>query len=410
MARVRAAGAAAVRVAFVHPELGLGGAERLVLDAAAELRARGHRVVVLTTRRDPARAFPEAVDGSLDVRVHGRALPAHVAGRLRAPCAIARMAWLAVALRRLDERPDVVVCDLVAHVIPLLRRAARAPVVLYCHHPDRLLAPSTTGAFEWYRRPIDRLEELGTAAADHVLVNSEFTARRMREAFPRIAVSPSVVHPGVARSECPDLPDEPAPGPVVVLAIGRFAPEKHLDLAVDALAALRSRLAAPAFARVHLVLAGGYDARLREQGETVAMLEHRIRTHGLATQVELRLSPSEDERRALLASCRLLLHTQPGEHFGYAPVEAMAAGRPVIAIASGGPAETVKDGETGILCAPTSDAIADAMARLLGDDATAACMGRAGRARVAARFSRATFGARLDAILGDVVANRRPGT
>jgi alpha-1,3/alpha-1,6-mannosyltransferase len=395
-----------VNVAFVHPELGLGGAERLVLDAATELGARGHRVVVLTSRRDPARAFPEAVDGSVDVRVHGGWIPAHVAGRLRAPCAIARMAWLASALRRLGDRPDVVVCDLVAHVIPLLRRAARAPIVLYCHHPDRLLAPPAGAARRAYRRPIDRLEERGTAAADRVLVNSAFTAARLRSAFPQIAVAPIVVHPGVAPSDCPDLPDDPPPGPVVVLVVGRFAPEKQHGLAVDALAALRARLAPAVFARVRLLLAGGYDARLREQREVVASIEAAIGTHGLAGQVTLGLSPSDAERRALLAGCRIVLHPQPDEHFGYVPVEAMAAGRPVIAIASGGPAETVADGETGLLCAPTADAIADAMARLVTDPAAAARMGRAGRVRAASRFSRAAFGARLDAVLRDAAAGR----
>lgn len=395
-----------MNVAFVHPELGLGGAERLVLDAATELRGRGHRVVVLTTRCDPARAFPEAVDGSVDVRVHGRWIPAHVAGRLRAPCAIARMAWLASALRRLGEPPDVVVCDLVAHVIPLVRRASRAPVVLYCHHPDRLLAPRSGGAMRAYRRPIDWLEERGTAAADRVLVNSEFTATRLRAAFPRIALAPRVVHPGVAPNECPDLPDEPPPGSVVVLVVGRFAPEKRHGLAVEALVALRARVTPAAFERVRLVLAGGYDARLREQRETVASLEASIRAHGLVERVTLRLSPADAERRTLLADCRVVLHPQPDEHFGYVPVEAMAAGRPVIAIASGGPAETVADGETGLLCAPTGDALADAMARLVTDPAAAARMGRAGRVQAATRFSRAAFGARLDAALREVAAGR----
>jgi alpha-1,3/alpha-1,6-mannosyltransferase len=399
-----------VNVVFAHPALGLGGAERLVLDAAMELRARRHSIVLLTTRRAPARAFPEAVDGSLDVRVHGHRLPTQIAGRLRVPCAVARMAWLAVALRRLEERPDVVICDQVAHAIPLLRRVARAPVVFYCHHPDRLLAPPAEGAMLWYRRSLDRLEETGIGAADRVLVNSEFTARRLREAFPRILVSPCVVHPGVAPSDCPELPGEPPPGPIVILTVGRFAPEKRPQLAVDTLAALRGRLSAPAFARVRLVVAGHYDARLREHRETVATVEERIRTHGLTAHVQVCHSPSEEERRALLARCRVVLHTQPDEHFGYAPVEAMAAARPVIAIASGGPAETVSDGETGILCAPTADALADAMARLLTDHEAAARMGRAGRARVAARFSRAAFGARLDAILRDVVAKRGSGT
>src|SRR5262245_54931689 len=396
-------------VVFAHPELGVGGAERLVLDAAMELRTRGHRVVLLTTRRDPSRAFPEAVDGSLDVRVHGHRIPLQIAGRLRAACAVARMAWLSVALRRLGVQPDVVICDQVPHVIPLLRRAARAPIVLYCHHPDRLLAPFAGGAMRWYRGLIDRLEEKGTAVADRVLVNSEFTARRMREAFPRIEVTPRVVYPGVSPSDCAELTDEPPPGPIMILTIGRFAPEKRQELAVDALAALRGRLTTPAFARLRLVLAGGYDRRFREQRDTIATLEERIRIHGLAEQVELRLLPSEEERRALLAGCRMLVHPQSNEPFGYAPVEAMAAARPVIAIASGGPAETVRDGETGSLCTPTDDAVADAMARLLTDHEAAARMGRAGRSWVGGRFSHAMFGAQLEGVLRDVAAEHRSG-
>jgi alpha-1,3/alpha-1,6-mannosyltransferase len=396
-----------VTIVFVHPDLGLGGAERLVLDAAMELRARGHRVVLLTAACDPARAFPEAVDGSLDVRVHGRAIPHAIGGRLRAPCAIARMAWLGRALGRLEVRPDVVVCDLVAHVVPWLRRAAQAPLALYCHHPDRLLTSATGRARRWYRAPIDRLEETGTAAADRVIVNSEFTARRLRDAFPRLRVSTTVVYPGVAPSDCPDLSDEPPPGPITILVMGRFSPEKRLELAVDAFARLRDRMAPPAFARMRLVLAGAYDARLPEQREVMATLEASAGAHGLATQVDIRRSPSEAERRALLGASRFLVHTHPDEHFGYAPVEAMASGRPVIAIRSGGPEETIEDGETGILCAPSPDAIAEAIARLAIDHAATARMGRAGRARVAARFSRAAFGARFDEVLREMAAARR---
>src|SRR5438552_363173 len=84
---------------------------------------------------------------------------------------------------------------------------------------------------------------------------SESTARRLRDAFPRLTVSTIVVYPGVASSDCPDLPDEPPPGPITILAVGRFSPEKRLELAVDAFARLRDRMAPPAFARMRLVLA-----------------------------------------------------------------------------------------------------------------------------------------------------------
>jgi alpha-1,3/alpha-1,6-mannosyltransferase len=83
----------------------------------------------------------------------------------------------------------------------------------------------------------------------------------------------------------------------------------------------------------------------------------------------------------------------------------MAAGRPVVAVNHGGPTETIADGETGLLCAPTPEAFATALARLLGEGGVAARMGRAGRARVAAGFSRAAFGARIERILLEAVNN-----
>ena len=111
----------------------------------------------------------------------------------------------------------------------------------------------------------------------------------------------------------------------------------------------------------------------------------------------------EPERRALLSECRCVVYTPDDEHFGYVPVEAMAAGRPVVAVNRGGPAETIVEGETGLLCPPTPEAFADALARLLTDGNLAARMGRAGRARVTERFSRAAFGRRLEAILRELV-------
>ena len=395
-----------MNVAFVHPDLGLGGAERLVVDAATELGASGHRVVVLTAHHDPARAFPETTDGVLDVRVRGRLLPAQVAGRLRAPCAIARMAWLATRLGRLAARPDVVVCDLVPHVIPLLRRMGRVPVVLYCHYPDRLLAPRTTGIWRWYRRPIDRLEERGTARADLVLVNSRFTARRLRETFPRLALSPVVVHPGVAPMDSPELDATLPPGPVTILSVCRFDPRKNLELAVDAVARLRAHVAPPLFERIRLVLSGGVDRRLGEQRRLPAALVERARRLGIERHVALRPSASEAERRRLLSACRVVVYTPSDEHFGYAPIEAMAAGRPIVAVSEGGPTETVRDGETGLLCAPHADAFASALARLVNDGALAARLGREGRRHAAGHFSRAAFGRRLEDALRMVVDGR----
>lgn len=48
---------------FLHPDLGIGGAERLVIDAAVALQRRGHTVTIFTSHCDPQHCFDEARDG-----------------------------------------------------------------------------------------------------------------------------------------------------------------------------------------------------------------------------------------------------------------------------------------------------------------------------------------------------------
>jgi alpha-1,3/alpha-1,6-mannosyltransferase len=63
-----------------------------------------------------------------------------------------------------------------------------------------------------------------------------------------------------------------------------------------------------------------------------------------------------DEQKAyLLRRAAAVVYTPSNEHFGIVPLECMAAFRPVLAVASGGPLESVKDGETGFLLQPTPE-------------------------------------------------------
>ena len=52
-------------IVFFHPDLGIGGAERLIIDAAVGLQDRGHKVVIYTSHCDPRHCFDEARDGEL---------------------------------------------------------------------------------------------------------------------------------------------------------------------------------------------------------------------------------------------------------------------------------------------------------------------------------------------------------
>jgi glycosyltransferase involved in cell wall biosynthesis len=80
-----------------------------------------------------------------------------------------------------------------------------------------------------------------------------------------------------------------------------------------------------------------------------------------AVDVVFRTSISTQERLELLRCATALLYTPDNEHFGIVPLEAMNEGCPVVAVASGGPKETVSSGETGFLCAQTAESFCAAM-------------------------------------------------
>jgi alpha-1,3/alpha-1,6-mannosyltransferase len=398
----------ALRVAFIHPNLGIGGAERLVVDAATYLQSVGHQVTIFTTHHDPRRCFEETRNGTLPVRVYGDFLPDHVGQHLRAPCAIARMAYLATAVALRGERYDVIFCDLVSHVIPILRLFHRGRIMFYCHYPDKLLVSRRARWYRWYRGPIDAIEQWATGMADRVLVNSRFTAAAFRRAFPKLgAVETNVLQPGVDMARYQSLPirlnDDRPSHDVLILSVGRYHPTKNLALAVRAFALLCGEVDPATLRRLRLVLAGGYDEQFQNEREVARELRELARRGGIEERVTFLRSPAETERLALLARCRCVVHTMTEEHFGLVPLEAMAAGRAVVAVDNGGPAETILHEQTGILCPPTPEAFAAAMARLVRCPELAERMGRAGQARAAAHFSRAAFGARLERLLEQLV-------
>jgi glycosyltransferase involved in cell wall biosynthesis len=97
---------------------------------------------------------------------------------------------------------------------------------------------------------------------------------------------------------------------------------------------------------------------------------------------------ARDDIPALLAAIDVFVLASHEEGLPNSILEAMAAGRPVVATNVGGVAEAVVDGMTGYLV-PHADAraLGAAVRRLLADPAAAAAMGRAGREHVAALFT-----------------------
>ncbi|KAJ9138571.1 UDP-Glycosyltransferase/glycogen phosphorylase [Coniochaeta hoffmannii] len=420
-------------VVFLHPDLGIGGAERLVVDAAVGLQSRGYKVVIFTSHCDPKHCFDEARDGTLDVRVRGNTLvPPSLLGRFSILCAIARqlhlilqIALFASELRSLS--PTAFFVDQLSAGLPLLQLLApKTPILFYCHFPDLLLVQ---GRQKWWKRvyrvPFDRWEQWSMSFADAVAVNSNFTKSVVARTWPALKERREfkVVYPAIDTStdEQKDEAAEDA-GPMwkdkrVILSINRFERKKDVGLAIRAYAGLPKEKRKG----VRLVIAGGYDNRVQENvsyhRDLVALSDSlNLKSATTSTLITALNVPAETEvvfllsvphtlKQSLLRSASLLVYTPQNEHFGIVPLEAMLAGVPVLAADSGGPRETVVEGVTGWLRDPGKvEQWTGVMERALWglSERERADMSRAGRERVTDNFAVDQMAKRLDDLFGEV--------
>jgi glycosyltransferase involved in cell wall biosynthesis len=110
----------------------------------------------------------------------------------------------------------------------------------------------------------------------------------------------------------------------------------------------------------------------------------------------------------LIAAADVIVSTSTqAESFGLVIVEAMTAGKPVIATNHGGPADIIEDGVSGLLTTPGNEAdLAGAIARVLQDRELAARLGRNGMQRVREHFSFEQMVASLTAVLEEAASRK----
>jgi len=186
----------------------------------------------------------------------------------------------------------------------------------------------------------------------------------------------------------------------VIGYVGMLAPEKGLDTLLTAVAAL-----APHHPRLKVVLLG--DDRGRPG--YAALLAQRAQALGLAGYVDfLGYVP---EAAGLSGAFDVQVICSQAEPFGLVTLEAMAAGRPVVATDSGGSPEIVRDGVEGFLV-PPQDArrLAVHLETLLHSPGLRREMGARGRARVATDFSLAAMVTGTENVYRKVLAAARPTT
>jgi glycosyltransferase involved in cell wall biosynthesis len=250
----------------------------------------------------------------------------------------------------------------------------------YCHTPPRYLwdladdyVPS--GIVRHALAPVRdwlRVADLDAASRVHrFIANSHHVAERIHRIYRRDA---TVVYPPVDTAR---LRPNGRPPEDFYLVVARLAAYKRIDLAIEACNRLGRRL---------LIVGSGPALRALRSiaGPTVQFV-----------------GALEDAAAGdLYARCRAFLF--PGlEDFGIAAVEAQAAGRPVIAYARGGAAETVCDGVTGVHFANQSvDSLVEALRRFESlDFHPTACRANA------ERFDAAIFRARIDTLVRESLSS-----
>jgi len=389
-------------VAFVDHCAQLSGAELALarlLPALADVDAR------LALAEDGPlvgrlRASGVAVD-VVPLAEPARGLSRHRVGwRALAPLALWRWAAYVVRLARWLRRvePDLVhTVSLKAHLYGgVAARLARVPLVWHVH--DRVAGDYLPDAGVRLVRTAGRWLPDAVVANSHATLATLGPVGRLRPNQRRAVIG------------CPVLPGHPRADHIGVRIgmVGRLTPWKGQHVFLQALAeAFPPDGTGEGDGSWEAVIVGaplfgedGYERQLRRLAEELGLDGH-VRLLGFREEIG-------DE----LAAMDVLVHASViPEPFGQVVVEGMAAGLAVVAADSGGPAEVIDHGVTGLLYPPgDAAALAEILRRLVGDPDLRARLGRAGRERSAA-FAPPVVASQLsqlyDCVLGGRATRRR---
>ncbi|GAA4928182.1 glycosyltransferase family 4 protein [Actinoplanes utahensis] len=367
-------------LSWEYPPLLVGGLGRHVHALATTLARAGHEVTVVT-RHTPGALLEEYSEGVRVVRAPDDPPAFPVTGGDLLAWAVAFNHTLTRAALRACRTGgfDVVHAHdwLVAHTAMTVRDHLDVPLVATIHatesgrHQGHLPHP--------HNRTIDDIERWLADQADRVIVCSDYMKREITRLFGVPADRVDVVYNGVDTLRWRARPRAVAAartryagdGPLISYA-GRLVYEKGVQLLLAALPALRDR-----FPGLRVVIAG--DGPYRAELEALAAGAPEVSFAGFLGGHEL---------TALMGASDCYVVPSIYEPFGMVALEASAAGTPVAVAATGGLAEIVDHGVTGVTFPPGDPyALAEAVDSVLADRDYARSLALRARDRVRDDFN-----------------------
>lgn len=348
-------------VVFLHLDLGIGGAESLILNLAkatlpnqtnheessARHRSNGCDISIYTTHCSQSHCYDEVKppNGALApfVRIRGSWIPRKFIFGGTALCSSIRMLYLTHRAAAENPNASVFVIDVLPTGVPYLANYCNfnAGVLFYCHFPDKLLTRDTVNGEvasriqsgpdrneiiplfckcfsilkAIYRWVMDAIEESTMAYADLVAVNSTFTKLEVSRAFPSLFANDEhvkVLYPAIESTLSKERRKEQRSpggnsneslicqsGPIV--SLNRFERKKNVALLLHAYGVLLEHASKKGknYILPPLIVAGGYDPL------NVENVEHLAELRRLADEILDRhnlppsvvLSPMSDDGR-----------------------------------------------------------------------------------------------------------------
>jgi len=313
-----------MKIALVHDRLtGLGGSERVALTLAETFKAE-----VYTAKYDLKKTYPEFRNFQI---YEVNPVPDFSAPQTRP------LAWMLDAINflklgKLKEYDYIITSGQFAHFASV----QNPNNIWYCHTPNRAiyelrekvrlrLSAVWKPTFDLWVKFWKPCDQNSIKHVHKIVVNSENTRNRVKKFYNRSA---DVVYPPVDIKKFYNKPSEN-----YWLSVQRIEPEKRIEIQLEVFKKLSDE---------NLVIIGKSEYEGTYQEKINNLIEQ-------LPNVTWKKETSDRELVEFYSKCKGVIQTAHDEDFGLVPVEAMASGKPCIAVDEGGFRETIIHGKTGLL-------------------------------------------------------------